>query len=134
MGCFDKVFDGILVQDKLREFFINEHSDYQNIFESSTQQEFIFHLSKLVCVGGALCQAETTFENYKTSIINLYKDLVQVKAKHQGFEITSAVFHIDPEGQSNLFPIPSSHNKFYIIIHSSSHTCTVIYKPFESFC
>jgi len=57
-GCMDEQIEGITVQDKLREMLINPDSENAGVFKENEKNELIYHLLKLVCVGGAMCQAE----------------------------------------------------------------------------
>lgn len=133
MGCFDYEIQGILVQDKLRELLANNESENLDGVSSSVQCEFLFQLLKLICVGGSMCQAETNFKDYREATRDLYKELVQVDRILDDVKVTSKVFHVDPDGTSKLFPVPSMHNKCFIIIDVVHHACTMMYKPYESF-
>ena len=116
-ACMDETFDGIVVQDKLREMLVNPDSENSCIFKDSDKKEFIHHLLKLVCVGGALCQAEEKFHEWKEMTKAMYKDFlsVQKNATSGKVEITSRVFQVDSWGNSELFKKKNMHNKFYVV-------------------
>lgn len=57
-ACMDETFDGITIQDKLREMLINPDSENGCLFTEEQKNEFIYHMLKLVVVGGAMCQSE----------------------------------------------------------------------------
>ena len=63
-GCFDEVFDGITVGDKLREFLLNQDSENEALFSKDERNQLIFQLLKLFAVGGSMCQAD---ENIRRS-------------------------------------------------------------------
>jgi hypothetical protein len=78
-ACMDETFDGITIQDKLREMLVNPDSENCHLFEEGQKKEWIYHLLKLVCVGGAMCQAEDKFLEYKEVTKAIYKDTVSVQ-------------------------------------------------------
>lgn len=61
-GCFDEVFDGITVGDKLREFLLNEDSENAGLFGAADRNQFIFSIFKLFAVGGSMCQPDSTIQ------------------------------------------------------------------------
>ena len=61
-GCFDEVFDGITVGDKLREFLLNEDSENAGLFSSTDRNQFIFSIFKVFAVGGSMCQPDSTIQ------------------------------------------------------------------------
>jgi len=135
-GCVDELMDeNFNIQDKLREMLINPESTNSDVFGPQQKSEFLYHLLKLVCVGGALCQTEETFTEWKIAIKSIYKDLLSIHIdSHKNVRVSSKVFHIDPEGSNTLlFPITSRHNKCYIIIDQLENILTILYKPFQSF-
>ncbi|GMH71993.1 hypothetical protein TrRE_jg7571 [Triparma retinervis] len=93
-ACMDETFDGITIQDKLREMLVNPDSENCHLFEEAQKKEWIYHLLKLVCVGGAMCQAEDKFAEYKEITKTFYKDTVSVqkdKILAERFGITPSV-------------------------------------------
>lgn len=72
-GCFDDVFDGIGVADKLREVLVNPDSENADAFSPEQQHELIFHVFKALCVGGAVCQPDDRLEAYMQATKLLYK-------------------------------------------------------------
>lgn len=132
MGCFDEDIEGILVQDKLRQALANDDNN-SDIISPDVRNEFLYQILKMVCVGGSMCQAETNFQKYKDTARDLYKDLVSIERVLDEVKVTSSVFHIDAQGQSGIFPVANMHNKCFVIVDEKVHTCTMIYKPYESF-
>lgn len=135
-GCFEEDFHGILVQDKLREMLLNPHSENSQVFSDSLKNEFLFHLLKLVSVGGCMCQAEEYFTPIKNAIKLMYKDLVEVTKDQRGIiSITSSVYHVNPNGMSllDVFPEKSLHNKLYAIVNDDSSCVTFVFHPYKPF-
>ena len=62
--CYEDRFDGITIDDKLREMLVNEDSENAYVFEDEEKDEFLFHIFKRVCVGGGICQPEETVDKY----------------------------------------------------------------------
>lgn len=46
------------VGDKLREMLLNEYSEQADLYSAEEKSELIFHLFKILAVGGALCQPD----------------------------------------------------------------------------
>jgi len=136
VGCMVDDFDGITIHDQLREMLVNDESEISQAISQRDRKEFLFHLLRLIAVGGSMCQAEYQFRALKEAVRMFYKDLVSVhKSSTSGkIEITSTVYHIDPHGSNlALFPVASVHNKCYVLIEKATSTATIIYKPFEPF-
>eukprot|EP00605_Chrysophyceae_sp_TOSAG23-4_P000812 GSChrysophyteH1.ASY1.ANO1.902.1 assembled CDS len=77
-GCFEEVFDGMSVQDKLRELLINEDSENASLFSDKDRNELLYALFKLLVVGGSMCQPDTDTTRYFDMTKGLYKDLLTV--------------------------------------------------------
>ena len=140
-ACMDETFDGITVQDKVREMFLNVDSENATLFKDSEKKELLYHLLRLVCVGGAMCQSEERAHEWKEMAKAMYKDCVQVQKCSDSqaggggptVEITSTATHVDPGGYSCLFPRRSPHNLLYVVTDCYSGYVTVVYKPFVPF-
>mmetsp|Transcript_32398 Transcript_32398/g.39433 ORF Transcript_32398/g.39433 Transcript_32398/m.39433 type:complete len:286 (-) Transcript_32398:52-909(-) len=135
-ACMDEDFTGIYIQDKLREMLANPSSGNSYIFKKSEQKEFLFHILRLICVGGSMCQAEDHFDAWKEAIKYFYKDLVTVvrKERSEKLNITSKVYHVDPTGtDQSIFPLNNHHNKCYAVVDKDSRSIALIYKPFRPF-
>lgn len=63
-GCFDEVYDGITVGDKLREFLLNQDSENEALFNKDEKNQLIFRLLKLFAVGGSMCQADENIKRF----------------------------------------------------------------------
>ena len=130
-GCHEEEIEGIWVQDKLRLMCAKDNiGEYE--MKEEDRGEFIFHLMKLICVGGAKCQCEDRFHNLKNAIKTLYKDTVQVRKNANGkVEISSTVYMIEFEHSSSttkIFPNAKNvHNKCFAIL-SGGQSITLMIK------
>ncbi len=135
-GCMDEDIDGIVVQDKLRKFLTNADMSNASILHNVTD-EFLFHLLRIVVVGGAMCQAEYEFTEYMEATKSMYKDLVCIKRKGDGgIIISSNVFHVDPNGRNTgVFNRESIHNRCYAVVNEGRKEFIVnfVYVPFIPF-
>jgi len=138
-GCYDIDVDGILVQDKLRRLFATNYSTDSTehtsteIFNSRDQNEFLFHIFRLIVIGGSLCQSEISINNYQDATRSLYRNIVHARNEDESIVITSRVFQVDPyQKSSNLFDQCSPHNRCYLIVDELEHECTLIFMPYSS--
>lgn len=132
-GCYEEEIDGILVQDKLR-LMCSKDNIGEYTLGSRDRNEFIFHLLKLLCIGGSKCQCEDRFHALKSAIKTLYKVLIEVRKAEPGVtEIVSSVYEVDIQGDSSKFyPVPDNvHNKCYVIV--TGQKVTMLLKKFVPF-
>lgn len=132
-GCYDEEVDGILVQDELRLMCAKDNEGEYKL-PSRDRREFIFHLLKLLSIGGAKCQCEDKFQVLNDTIKLIYKELVQVrKDSSDQPKICSSIYEITlGDNSSLLFPHPNNiHNKFYVIM--SEFKVTLLIKKFLPF-
>lgn len=137
-GCMDEDIDGITIQDKLRKFLADPNSNLApSTMPDSEKEEFLFHILRLLVVGGSMCQTEYQIVEYKEAAKSMYKDFVNIRRTHDGdAKVFSTVFQIDPEGRNlGMFPLESMHNKFYTVVNEGANnpTVTFLYKPFAPF-
>ncbi len=133
-ACMDETIDGLTVQDKLREMLANPDSENASVFAEKEKGELIYHLLKVVCLGGSMCQAEDKFHEYKEMVKAMYRDLLSVqKTPDNKVQIVSKAFHVDPWGESDLFKTKGQHNRFYVAADAGSKTLSVVYKPWVNF-
>jgi hypothetical protein len=134
-GCMDETFEGITVQDKLREMLINPDSENGCVYSEAQKSELIYHLLKLVVVGGAMCQAEDNFSEWREAVKKLYKDMVTVsKNSNNAIVITSRAFIVDKWGDcGQIFKTKGVHNRYYVVADEKTGYVNVIYKPFVNF-
>ena len=77
-GCFEEVYDGVNVQDMLRDMLVNEESENADLFSEKEKKELIYVLFKTLVVGGSMCQPDTRTERYMEMTKCLYRDLLTV--------------------------------------------------------
>eukprot|EP00948_MAST-09A_sp_MAST-9A-sp1_P000328 g328.t1 len=121
--CFDDMIDGVSVQDKLTEMLVNEDSENADIYDDDEKNEFIYQIFRTLVVGGSLCQAEESWDDYKTHTKSIYKQLVKVikNATTGKIEVSSDIFSVEElTGTFNIFPEESPHNRCYIVVDKSS--------------
>lgn len=76
--CFDIFLDdGMTVSNKLFELFLCPDSDNWDLYSEEERDEFIFHIMKRICIGGAMNQYEDKFTHYFETTKGIYKDLVR---------------------------------------------------------
>ena len=132
-GCYEEEINGILVQDKLR-LMCSKDNNGEYTLNARDRNEFIFHLLKLICIGGARCQCEEKFHKLKAAIRTLYKVLVEVrKAASGATEIISSVYEVNIKGEpSKFYPFPQNvHNKCYVVV--TGQKVTILLKKFVPF-
>ncbi len=134
LGCYEEEIDGILVQDKLRLMCAKDNNGEHNL-PLCHRREFIFHLLKLLSIGGSRCQCEDNFYGpLSNSIKVLYKELIQVKKTESGkIETCSSVYELNLQTNiDKLYPYPNNvHNKCYVII--SEQKVILLLKKFMPF-
>jgi hypothetical protein len=77
------------VSDRLRDLLVNPDSESAGLFSDEEQNEFIFHLFTLLCVGGGMCQSEDSVNGYLHVTKTLYK------ARHAGHDTPFSVYSHD---------------------------------------
>ncbi|CAM9443223.1 unnamed protein product, partial [Discosporangium mesarthrocarpum] len=96
-GCYEEYIDGVNASDKLRELMANSESQNAHVFSSAQKSELIFHIFKVLSVGGAMCQPDDSLQRYLEVTKLIYKDLVsvfknsstgQIEVGSQAFQVT----------------------------------------------
>eukprot|EP01027_Heterolobosea_sp_BB2_P024275 GEZU01036539.1.p1 GENE.GEZU01036539.1~~GEZU01036539.1.p1 ORF type:complete len:120 (-),score=33.61 GEZU01036539.1:70-429(-) len=100
--------------------FMVEESENYELYNDRERSEFIYHVMRRICTGGALNQYEDDFEPYSETTKAIYKDLVSVQKNPYSSkpEVISPVYQIldiDCNG-SSLFARDSPYNFCYVII------------------
>ena len=136
-GCFEEVYDGMTVQDKLRELLINEDSENACIYSEKERKELIYVLFKLLVVGGSMCQPDTNMERYLDMTKGLYRDLLTVyKAPTTGnVTVSGKVFSITSVRGMDLFLHEEKTllNTFIIIIEPIRKEISVLKNDFKPY-
>lgn len=135
-GCFEEIFDGISVGDKIRELLLNEDSENTYLFNTEDKKQFIYAIFKLFAVGGAMCQPDVVIDRYLEMTKSFYREAITVykDSKTGEVKLSGRVYSIKQIAGLNLFTHPqSSHNAFYVIVDPLKKQITVIkydYKPY----
>ena len=89
-GCFEEIYDGISVGDKLRDMLVNDDSENASLFTENEKKELIFVLFRMLVVGGSMAQPDTKIERYCELTKVLYKDLLTVFKNPASGEVSIA--------------------------------------------
>lgn len=77
-GCFEEVYDGVTVNDLLRDLLVNPDSENAATFSLAEKSELLYQLFRILVVGGTLCQTDVDMKRYLDITKKLYKDLLTV--------------------------------------------------------
>ncbi len=107
-GCYEDVFDGVTVHNRLQKMLVDEDDDDYDMFNDADRDQVIFRLFRhLVFGAGALCQYEDRLDPYLETCKTVYRDLISVvRNKTTGqVDVRSKVFAVRGlEGRVQLFP------------------------------
>lgn len=118
-GCFEEIFDGIIVNDCLREMLLNPDSENGSLFSPKEKNELIFQLFRILCLGGGgLCQPDVHIPRYLNMTKAIYKDLMSIckNSKSGLVELTNIVFRVDGVAGCELFPKNPEHSCNTLIV------------------
>lgn len=109
--CAPDEYEGIQIEDKLREAILMEDAESYDEVPEDLREEFIFKLFTHLVFGGALNQYEEHLTPYTDSVKLIYKDLMSVsKNVNTGkIEIASHVFQINKLRTKSAALFPSDH-------------------------
>ena len=113
------------VSDQLREMLVNEDSENAFLFTDEEKKELLFHLLKVLAVGGAMTQFEDKAAPYIETAKGIYKDFLTVyrNAGSGKVEIANCIFRLrGVQAGFQLFPTKSDHNMYaegYFVLHVS---------------
>jgi hypothetical protein len=129
--CFDEYLDpyGMILADELQKVLLApELSDHYQLYSDEERREFIFHLFKLCCIGGPVCQNEDKVEPYLEMTKRLYKRYLSVckDSQQEGSRIivNSLVYQVQGFNNGQHFDHPQSF--FYVICNPLEHECHVL--------
>lgn len=71
--CMDEQHGDMIVSDLLREMLLNEDSERADLYNDEEQNEFIFHIFKILVMGGSLCQPDDNINVYLDATKQIYK-------------------------------------------------------------
>eukprot|EP01017_Pseudomicrothorax_dubius_P033633 TRINITY_DN451_c0_g1_i4.p1 TRINITY_DN451_c0_g1~~TRINITY_DN451_c0_g1_i4.p1 ORF type:complete len:252 (+),score=51.97 TRINITY_DN451_c0_g1_i4:61-756(+) len=133
---FDEFFDGITIQDLLRECILMEESEYYDVFSTEERQQFLFHVFTLLVLGGALCQYEDYITEYLKKTKELYKSLVSARKDPTSGSIfvESNVFRVKAIDDTQIWPEKSHpQNRLYVIVNPSIRQAVILYHKWRSY-
>jgi len=116
-GRIEEDFEGVPVNNLIREVVLMEESELYEAFTEKERKEFLFRIFSHVVFGGAQNQYEDHVEEYFKVTKEVYKDLLTVRRNDAGdVEVLSTVASIQSLGEGgNIFPKESPLNYFYVI-------------------
>jgi len=128
-GCPDEIFDGVTTGDQLRELLVNPDSERSYIFGEDARKEFIFHLFKLIVVGGSMCQADASISRYLDVTKGLYKDLLTVYRDSEGItKVATKVFLVSAIQGCEVFPHPENGTNSLMLVIDPVKKCLIVIK------
>jgi hypothetical protein len=141
--CMNDRIGGVEIDNLLLDMFLNESSEHAATFTNAQKGEFIFHIFRLLCVGGAMHQRDELVNDYLETTKALYKELLTVHKKATGsdgntkIEVTSKVYEVAlaPTGESAVLFSGSvaEHSRCYVVIDVKKRYATVVFSPFKPF-
>ena len=141
--CMNDRIHGIEIDNLLLDMLLNEDSEHAATFTNAQKSEFIFHLFRVLYVGGAMHQRDEFVNDYLETTKALYKELLTVHKKSTGsdgsakIEAISKAYEValaPPAEGSRLFAgTVAEHSRCYVIVDAMKRHSTVIYSPFKPF-
>ena len=131
--CLDTQVGEVLVSDKLRLLMLDESSDEWELFTEAERSELIFHVLKILAVGGGMNQYDDQINPYLTLAKSIYKDLVTVHRTAAGsLQIGSLAFMVSEicGSGANLFPRLSPNNYCYVTVDPAARHVKIWYGAF----
>ncbi|EAY20714.1 hypothetical protein TVAG_390970 [Trichomonas vaginalis G3] len=74
--CPDHHVHGMWLSDCLQVALLDEDSEEYEVFTPEDRRELLFHVIKLLVLGGEICQYEDEWDTYEPVITSLYRDLI----------------------------------------------------------
>lgn len=136
-GCFDDVFDGIMVGDLLREMLVNENSEHACLYSDSEKYELIYQIFRVLVIGGNLCQPEISIEKYLNITKAVYKELVTVfkDSNTKEVKVSGKAYLVQGIEGIELFPAnpTSSWNVCILLIDPLKKTVTMLKNTYKKY-
>ena len=93
-GRLEEDYGDILLVDRLRECLVCEESEIFPIFTAADRSEFLFHILRVLVLGGEMNQYEEFIAAYFHTTKVLYRDLVSVrKNASNDLYVVSHIYH-----------------------------------------
>lgn len=127
---FEEDFDDVTVSDHLREMLVNEDSEHAYVYADEEKEEFLFHLLKLLAVGGTMMQYEDDVSPYLDCAKGIYKDFLTVYRNSGSGRVAIAnhVYRVHSVGDHiSLFPTQSDHNMCLLSVDPIKKLVIVLY-------
>ena len=136
-GCFEEIYDGISVSDKLRDMLANDDSENASLYTEKEKNEFIFVLFRLLVLGGSMAQPDTKIERYSELTKLMYKELLTVFKNPASGEVSIAgrCFRISNVAGLELFEDPDKEkqNILVAIVDPLKKVVTTLKVNYKSF-
>ncbi|XP_066938927.1 cilia- and flagella-associated protein 300-like [Macrobrachium rosenbergii] len=124
--CFEEYHEDLILNDNLKKVLVQEEGEFWDVYSEEERNELLFHLFKLVVLGGECCQFEDNFHNYGIVTKALYKDLISPQVVNGKVAVTSFAAKIRLRTARGL-EVPEdpskSQNVFLVVVNP--HTRTV---------
>ena len=134
-GTFNEEYDGIQVDDMLRDMFVNPDSDNVDMYSDEEKSQLLYTLLKLFVVGGCMCQPETDIARYLEATRDLYKALLTVFKRDSDGALTVAgrCYNVTALDGASLHATDDARNSMIIIVDPKKNTCIVLKSTHKSF-
>eukprot|EP00775_Hariotina_reticulata_P005382 gene5382-5617_t len=106
------------VSDELRKLLLCDDSVHATLYGCEDQQQLLWRLFRLLCLGGPCCQFEDQLPPYLEATKRLYKALLSVQrsASTSEAEVTSLVWEVTSwESEAGISPFPCSRNSICLV-------------------
>uniref|UniRef100_A0A7S3WDQ7 Cilia- and flagella-associated protein 300 n=2 Tax=Emiliania huxleyi TaxID=2903 RepID=A0A7S3WDQ7_EMIHU len=121
----------VIASDLLRLMLLDEGSEEWATYSDGERRELIFHLFRILAVGGGLNQWEDDIAPYIDMTTALYKVRLVHKDARGSLAVRSVVLRVlSVEGSAPLFPSPSSHHRCLLAIDPLLRHVTLFYHAF----
>lgn len=129
MKCMEDMYEGMLCPDELHQLFLNEDSEHYCLYNDKERSELLFHVLRVLVLGGGVNQYEDLMEPYLNVAKLIYKDLVTVQKNPQTgkVEVVSWAVKINDADGLSLFPFEHTANFCYLTIDPVKRHVTVWY-------
>ena len=136
-GCFEEIYDGISVADKLRDMMANDDSENASLYTEKEKNELIFVLFRLLVLGGSMAQPDTKIERYRELTKLMYKELLTVFKNPASGEVSIAgrCFRIEKIAGLDLWEDPEKkkQNLLVAIVDPLKKVVTTLKVNYKSF-
>lgn len=115
--CPDHHVHGLWLSDCLQVALLDEDSEEYDVFTPEDRRELLFHVIKLLVIGGEVCQYEDEFDVYEPVIISLYRDLIGqsvVKAQSGAISIVARPYLLKKTNDVSTYRDPD--RSIYLLV------------------